>query len=27
MASGGSEPGWGQSPDCLMPMPRIILRG
>jgi hypothetical protein len=27
MASGGSEPGWGQSPDCQMPMPRIILRG
>lgn len=23
----GSGPGWGQSPNCLMPMPRIILRG
>jgi hypothetical protein len=25
--SGGSGPGRGQSPNCLMPMPRVILRG
>jgi len=23
----GSGPGWGQPPDCLLPMPRVILRG
>ena len=27
IADTGSGPGWGQSPNCLMPMPRVILRG
>jgi hypothetical protein len=27
IAGTGSGPGWGQSPNCLMPMPRVILRG
>jgi hypothetical protein len=27
IAGTGSAPGWGQLPNCLMPMPRVILRG
>ncbi len=27
MATGGSAPGWGQSPNYLMAVPRTILRG
>jgi hypothetical protein len=27
VASGGSGPGCGQAPNCLLPMPRTILRG
>jgi hypothetical protein len=27
IAGTGSGPGWGQSPNCLMPMPRVMLRG
>jgi len=27
IAGTGSGPGWGQAPNCLMPTPRVILRG
>jgi hypothetical protein len=27
IVTGGSVPGWGQEPNCRMPMPRVILRG
>jgi len=27
IVSGGTGPGCGQEPDCLMPIPRVILRG
>ena len=27
LTTGSSGPGCGQAPNCLMPMPRVILRG